>query len=193
MLLAWCIGVRGFLAGLSGIAFLRGGRVPDVATAARNAVGSFDLPEFVALFNASQLEAMQRAYRVMMPSCIAQLLLGGLLVIASGMAMSGRRDARGLAVQALLANAVLAFVVYELTRGVRGAAIEAVVRAASAMPADLPQRATFPTRETLWLWSRVVSGIEIAMLALGVLALTRPRTKAYFDAVARATDSAGEP
>lgn len=193
MLLAWCIGVREFQVGLSGIASLRSGRIPDVATAARNAEGSFDLPELAQLFNASALEAMQRSYRVMMPICIAQLLLGGLLVVASGMAMSSRRDARGLAIQALVANTALAFVTYMLTRGVRGAAIEAVVRAASALPLDLPQRSTFSMREALWWWSRVISACQMGLLGVGVIALTRPRTKAYFDALARVTDRAGEP
>lgn len=193
MLLAWCIGVRGFQEGLARIAFLRSGRIPDVATAARNVEGSFDLPALIALFDASLFEAMQRSYRVMMPICIAQLLLGGLLMVASGMAMSSRRDARGLAVQALVANAALAFVAYTLTRGVRGAALDAVTRATSALPLDLPQRSTFSVREMFWWASRISSACQIGLLGLGVVALTRRRTKAYFDALARVTDRADEP
>ena len=193
MLLAWCIGVHGFLDGISGIARLRSGRIPDVATAARNVEGPFDWPALAALFDASELEAMQRFYRVMMPIRIAQLLLGGLLVVASGMAMSSRRDARGLALQALVVNAAHALIAYVLTRGVRGAAIDAVVRAVSALPLDLPQRSTDSVREVFWWRSRILNATQIGLLGLGVVALTRQRTKAYFDALARVPDRADEP
>jgi hypothetical protein len=193
ILLAWCIGVNGFLFGLSGMAFLRSGRVPDVAAAARNTAGSFNVTELGALMSAVRVEAMQRAYRVQMPICIAQLLLGGLLVIASGMVMSGRRGARGLALQALAANVGLAIVKYALTRDVRGAVIDAVMRVVDTLPPDLPERASHATREALWWSGRFLSACEVGMLALVMVALFRQRTKAYFDAVARATDSAGEP
>jgi hypothetical protein len=193
MVLTWCIGVRGLMAGFAGVVFLRGGTLPDVATATRNAEGSGDLPEFVALFHAAGLEAMHRIERITFPLSLAQLLLAALLVIASGMAMGSRPDARGLAIQALAANALLAGVTYALTPTVRAAAIDAVVNAIETLPSGLPQRAALPTRDALWWWSRIVAASEIGTLALGAFALTRPRTKVYFDAVARAAESAEEP
>lgn len=193
MVLSWCIGVQGLMSGCSSVVFLRNATLPDVTTAQRNAEGAGELQEFKLLFDAVELEASHRLARITFPLSLAQVLLGALLVIATGLAMSSRRGARSLAIQALAANAVLAGVTYALTRSVRGAAIDALVNAAQTLSPELPLRASFPTREALWWWSRVITTGEIVTLSLGAIVLIRPKTKVYFDAVARAASSAEEP
>jgi hypothetical protein len=193
MVLTWCVGVRGLMAGCSSVAYLRGSTVPDIATARRNAEVAGDVPEFVALFTAATLEAMHGIERIMLPLSLAQALLAVVLVIASGLTMGSRPGARRLAIQALAANALLTVVTYVLTRNVRATAIDAVVNAAQTLSPDLPQRAMFSTPETLWWFGRIIVAGEIGTLALAAFALTRARTKTYFDAVARAASSAEEP
>jgi hypothetical protein len=196
MMLAWCVGVRGLMAGCSSVAYLRGSTLPDVATARRNAEVAGDVPEFVALFNAVTLDAMYRIERVLLPLSLAQALLAVVLVISSGLMMGNRPGVRTLAIQALAANAILAAISYVLTRNVRAAAIDAVVSAVQTISPDLPQRTMLPTRQMLWLFrwgGQIMAAGEIGSLALGALALTRARTKTYLDAVARAAESAEEP
>jgi len=181
------------MVGCSGVAFLRNASFPDLTTAARNAEGAGSVQEFFVLFNAASLDALRRIERVTFPLSVAQILLGALLVIASGMAMGSRRGARSLAIQALVANAILAVVTYAITHSVRAASIDAVVNAAQTLSPELPQRAAFSSQEALFWMARFRAAGEIATLALGAIVLTRLRTKVYFDAVARATESAEEP
>lgn len=194
MALTWFIGVKGLTTGWTIASFLRSGLTPDVVTATRNAESAGHMAEFAQLWGAVEIESMQAIRRITFPLSIAQVLLSGLLVIASGLAMTGRRGSRTLALQALFANAALAGISYALTRGVRAQCIEAVIRAADALPHDLPQRAELANREAMWWIARIKLGVvDIGTLALGALALTRLRTKTFFEAAARAAESAEEP
>jgi hypothetical protein len=193
MVLTWCVGIHGLMSGCSAVAYLRGDTLPDVATATRNAQQSRDLPEVLTLFNAVTLEAMHRFARVTLPVSLAEAMLGVMLVIASGLMMGSRPGARMLALQALAANAIFTAVSYVLTRNVRAAAFDAVDNIVQTISPDLPQRAMIRTREMLSWSARIIVAGQIGTLALGALALTRARTKTYFDAVARAAESAEEP
>jgi hypothetical protein len=196
MMLAWCVGVRGLMAGCSSVAYLRGSTLPDVATARRNAEVAGDVPEFVTLFNTATLDAMYRIEHVLLPLSLAQALLAVVLMISCGLMMGSRPGVRGLAIQALAANAILTAVSYVLTRSVRVSAMDAVVSAVQTISPDLPQRSMLPIRQMLWLFrwrAQIVAAGEIGALSLGALALTRARAKTYFDAVARAAESAEEP
>jgi hypothetical protein len=189
MALTWFAGVLGMRTGFQLAIILRNGTLPDVATAAQRVAGGIDL---LVLYEVVKLEALFGVRRVAFPLAIAQTLLAGLLVIASGLAMSGRRGSRALALQALAANALLIGLAYALTRGPREAGLDAVVRAASALR---PGRLTWAqNREVIsWIPRIWMIAAEIGALALGALALTRARVKTYFEAVARATESAEEP
>jgi hypothetical protein len=193
MVITWCVGIRGIMDGCSCIELLRSGRLPDVTTALRNAELGGDVPEFVALFSAATLDGMLRLQRITLPLSIAQVMLAAVLVIGSGLTMSSRPGARPITIQALVANALLAALAYALTRTIRGDAINTVVAIVDTIPPNLPQRAMLPTREMLWWGGRIVLAGEIGTLALGAFALTRPRIKAYFDAVARDAESAEDP
>lgn len=192
--LMWCIAVHGLMVALASIAFLRQGTLPDVASAAANARGGTDPTEIFAFWGTVEVDAILRHARVLFPLSVAQLLLCSMLVIGSGLAMTGRRGARGFTLQALVASAALAGVAYALTGAVRAECVETVARFAATLPANLPQHAFYSNRETLWwiLRMRLALG-ELVPFALGVLILTRPRTKLYFDAMARAAESAEDP
>ena len=194
MMLTWFAGVHGLTTGCTNAMYLRDGALPDVATAAQNAHGGWDMMDFAALVHAVELQAMRLHARVTFPLSVAEALLAGLLVVASGLAMNGRRGARSLALQAVAANALLAAVAYAATRGVRAAWIDAVMRAAAALPVGIPQREAFGNPDALWWAARIKLVVfDLGALALGALALTRARTKTYFDAMARAADSPEDP
>lgn len=191
MALTWVVGVRGLMIAISSIAFLRQGTLPDVASAAVNARSGTDPTEIFAFWGTVEVEAILRYSRVVFPLSVAQLLVCSLLVIGSGLAMTARRGARNFTIQALAASAVLAVVAYALTRVVRVDCIETVARFAETLPLNLPQRAAYSSRETLWWIMRMrLVLVELFPFALGLFVLTRPRTKLYFEAVARAAERA---
>ncbi|APR84961.1 Hypothetical protein A7982_10310 [Minicystis rosea] len=194
MVLTWFVGVHGLSTGCANAMFLREGRLPDITAAAHAARSSLDMMDFAALVRAAELSAMLSHVKLTFPFAVAEAMLGGLLVIASGLAMSGRRGARSLALQAVLANALLAVGAYVLTRGVRADWIDVVMNTVAAMPATAPQKLAFGDPSKLWWITRIkLFFFDLSPLLLAALALTRARTKSFFDAVAHATESAGEP
>ncbi len=192
MVLTWFTGVHGLTTGCANAVFLRDGTLPDLATAAKNAKGAWNLADVKALTDATELLAMQASARVSFPLAIAAVLLSGLLVVASGLAMGGRPGARALALQAIAANAALLVVAYALTPSVRGAWMDAILRAAVAMPDGAP---ALPYLPSILRWGLVVklAIFDLGPLLIGALALTRARTKTYFEEAARAAEAPEEP
>jgi hypothetical protein len=151
---------------------------------------------------AAYLRAISEQQHVTFPLQVAKLLLSGLLVVASGLAMRGRKGARALALQVLAANAMLALADYVLTRSIRSAWIEAVAQTGEMLPA-LPAQSGASSEQAFWTWTtrrpllwwsaRIWFVLDLGALVLAAIALTRAKTKVFFDAVARATEQAEEP
>jgi hypothetical protein len=192
MVLTWFTGVHGLTTGCANAVFLRDGTLPDLATAAKNAKGAWNLADVLALKEATELLAMQASARVSFPLAVAAVLLSGLLIVASGLAMGGRPGARALALQALAANAALLLVTYALTRSVRAAWIAAVLRTAEAIPEGAPTLLYLPS---ILRWGLLIklAIFDLGPLLVGALALTRARTKTYFEDAARAAEAPEEP
>jgi hypothetical protein len=192
MVLTGFVGFNGMTAGCQNAMFLREGRVPDLNTAVQNARAALDTLSVGAMINAAKLSAMLASVKVTFPLSLAQAILGGLLVVASGLAMGGRRNARSLAIQAVLASALLAVADFVLTRGMRAQWIDTVVGAASTLPAG-QQRESLSSGTMILVLLRIkLMIVDLGPLALALLALTRGRTKAFFEAVARATEGSAE-
>jgi hypothetical protein len=191
MLLTWFVGLWGLNSGYGAARFIHAGVMPDMASAALHAGTPADTVETAVL---GQLQALLAHASVTFPLSVAEAILSALLAVASGLAMGGRRGMRSLALQAILANAALAVATYTLTPFLRTASLEGMLHAAAGLPADLPGKEILQDpRVHEWMWRVKLVLIDLGPLALGALALTRPRTRAYFDAVARATESAEEP
>jgi hypothetical protein len=190
MMLTWFVGVNGLMFAYKMAAFLHGGIFPSVGAAAQHTQNPGDIMEFAAL---SALQAVAWSQRVTFPLSIAWALLSGLLVVSSGLAMGGRRGSRTLALQALAANALFVALAYALTQNVRAAWVGAVLDAVATLPLDRPEHDAFGSSSRLWWSARLGLVGGLAPLALGALALTRARTKTYFEAVARMTESTEEP
>lgn len=192
MILTWFIGIQGMTSGLSTIAFLREGTLTDFSGIMPD--GSAEPMQYlVTIYQAAQQVAVAEARHIMFPLGAAQLLLSGLLVIASGLAMAGRPGARSVTLQAIAANTLLVIAAYALTTGVRGASIDAVVQAAGSLQLG-ESEAPFRTPQFWWWVERTRFVIlQIGTLALAAFAMTRPRAKVYFKALAEAVQSAEEP
>ncbi len=195
MMLLWLVGVSGLMSGCSTMMVLRQNSVADVAgELSKQADGDALQMLWVAMYSA-QFRAMLNAHSVTYPLAIAKFLLSCLLVLASVSAMNGRRGARGLALQAIAANALLALVDFALTRSVRAEWIEAVGRASELLPVAKAgaRREDVEAQQALlsmmrsrqfWYWverARLVL-LETAIFGSAFLALSRARTKRFFEA-----------
>ena len=188
MVLTWFIGVNGLNIGFTNAAFLRAGTVPDVTAQLRGGT----VADALELATREEFRAMLAHSRVTFPLAVAEVILSGLLIVASGLAMGGRRGARGLALQAIGANALLAVTAFALTPALRAAYSDGLVRAVDMVPAR--ERAVLADMGLIqWGLCIKLVALPLAALALGALALTRARTKSYFEAMASAADSADEP
>jgi hypothetical protein len=180
MIVTWFVGVQGLMMGLHVASYLRHGN-PAVVEATTHT------PREAA--DVARLRTLGDMPDVAFPLATAQILLSGLLVVSSGLAMGGRRGARALALQAICAHVAFAAVDYALTRNVRAAGFDAYARAAL----DLSGGIKDPFVAWGWWRERVAYVLFHGVtMAIGVFALTRERTKAFFAAVARATERAEE-
>ncbi|WP_437676061.1 hypothetical protein [Sorangium sp. So ce131] len=194
MLLTWLMGVRGFMAGCGTAMYLRGGTAPDVTAVAQQARDHADPFQFAIVLDAAKARALSLHRDVAFPLSIGQAILGALLVVASGLALGGRPGTRGFVLQVLVANLAFATVEYTLTRGVRAAWIDMVAQAGALLPPGTPEREGIMNPSVWWTFERVRFVLfELGILGAATLAMTRERTKLYFQAVARAVDPSDEP
>jgi hypothetical protein len=197
------IGAQGLFDSFATLGYLREGGLPDIATVTAAVMEGEQLPEALAV--AARLHTLGDVVSVAFPLSAARLILSILLVISSGLALSGRPGARVLALQALLANAALSIASFWLLRTARWAWIDTVTRVIADIP-RLPSAVSHEQQERwaamralymsrpFWLWfERTRLGlIELFVPALAMLALVNARTKAFFDAARRAAEQAEE-
>jgi hypothetical protein len=202
--LVWIIGLYSLMSACAMVAYLREGSMADVEAERKAAEQRFEPYQVVVIvWQTAHLRSVSEHQHVTFPLHVAKLLLSGLLVIASGLAMRGRRGARTLALQALAANAVLALADYMLTRNVRSTWIEAVAHTRELLPRLTARPSAnfgdafwgwMTTRSVLWWYERIRFVLfDLGALMLAAFALTRAKTKVFFDAVARAAEQAEEP
>lgn len=188
MMFTWFIAFNGLTNGWATLAFLREGNVTAIEDAQKHAMNR-DSPfeQVVEVEAAARLRAITDARQITFPLGVAKMLLAGFLLVASGMALGGRKGARSLALQALAANAALAVIDYALTSGVRTAWIDAIAQARDTMPYMMPQQALLMNPEWLWWGERIrLVVVDIGAIGLAVLALTSRRSKSFFAAAAAA-------
>ena len=191
MVLTWFIGVHGLNVGFGVASLLRGGSLPDATSAALHTSTVEDVWSYGFLQQARSLTAHPRTA---FPLAVAQVLLSGLLVVASGLAMGGRRGARSLALQALGANALLVVASFALTPFQRAAFVEGCLQAVESVGVTPADRSwIFSPFALQWIARVRLVFFDLSVLGLGALALTRPRTKTFFEAVSRATEGPEEP
>lgn len=182
MVMTWFIGMYGVTSGAETIAFLRQGAVPAAPSDGSTAGGSTDT---AAYLHAARQRAVAEARSRTFPLAVAQALLSLLLVVGSVSTLAGRRSARSLVTQALVANALLALLYYALTRNLRGAYIDEVARAG---PELFGRKDEHVSPYALLWWSERIKLVvfELGSLGLAFLAVHAKRSRAYFDSTTRA-------
>ncbi len=194
MCLMWIIGVFGATSGCSEVSYLRGSHEMQDDLQRGVDEATHPLVRMELIRQQARLSALAGMYRRAFPLSAGRMLLCLVLVLAAGSAIAGRAGARSWALQAVLANAVLAAVSFVLMTPVRHSVAEVVAEdAVTHMPAGGVPGAG-QTREQAFDFYRRASidserlraGLELCMFAIAGIALTRRRTKAWFSALEHA-------
>lgn len=138
-----------------------------------------DTLAFPAPVQAAYVESLTANAGSMLPIGVAQLLLGGLLLVVSVATLFGGIRRVGYCVQALLANLVLACVVYVAAEPVREALVQALALVTEGLPASSAE--IDPAElNSAYLWGFRL-GLSLHVLAtLGaVWGLSRPSVRAF--------------
>ena len=203
MIVAWIIGIHGLSVAVSVLQFLREGKIPDVQALVRGLKDASEpLVALEQLVESARLRSLGEAAAIAFPLCVGKLILSVLLVISSGMAMSGRPGSRLLAMQALLASAALSIASFWLLRDARYASIDVIVSVRDLLPKLLANEPP----QILELWTAILDKpvllslsrmslilLDVGALLMGAVALTTNKTKAFFDAVAEEAEEAEDP
>ncbi|MBI4704982.1 MAG: hypothetical protein HY744_28075 [Deltaproteobacteria bacterium] len=193
MCLTWVVGVLGASSGCANVAYLAGWYRPPPETLDPGAIDAASQPlvHSSRVVEQARLRATADAHRVAFPLGIAKLLLGTLLVLASAAALAARPSARSLALQAVAASALLAALDHGLLGSVRDEVGRAV--AADMVEHGFGQLPDMSREESVAFFRGIYGAAELLRLALleigvyggALLALTRARTKAFFEAPAK--------
>lgn len=155
---------------------------------------TLDEPPVATTMEAREQEAIKTYYRadaqardharpVRLPLAIGNMLLSGLLVLASSRAFGGRPGARSLAMQAVGANAVLAVADYVLSRDMRAEQVPAVASFLRVMskPAAAMSEADVMAGLTSGVWTafRLHLLLVLALYAASWLTLSSDAARAY--------------
>lgn len=127
------------------------------------------------VINATFFDALAKNGKTSLPIGIAQVLLGGLLVFVSVRALFGRRASTSLAIQLVLANAILLSVAYAMRQPIRAAIVNAVATSGfEQQPSGISAQEFDRLVRFHWWWRlRVSFGVQLLALILSGFALTR--------------------
>lgn len=198
MVLMWMLGTFGSMSGCSQMNYLRGANeLPAtidrmLSDAPGDDTRGLDVTSPLVrtglIREKARLAALADHQRRAFPVALAQAMLGALLVIAALSVMTRRRGWRTLALQFVAANAVFAVVTYALLAPVREA-MTAAVAAELAHASESDDTADATDASALASRRKEVEAAELQSLVLqlaafgaAAFALTRPRTRAYFEA-----------
>ena len=133
-------------------------------------------------------ETVYAAKKHVFPLSVAAWVLGLALMALTLRALAGSRVARGYLLQVLAAKGALMVAEFWLTRDVARAEVEhALIRQAALFPdaAANPQTPFDPIRFLVFVLAAWLF-VKLAAVAAILVALTRARTRAFYDAVALA-------
>jgi hypothetical protein len=179
LLLVWMVGLFGATEGCQTIDVLHR---PD---SVRTALERMNDVEMVKRQEAL-IDIVLRFRQIVTPLAVGQLLLGSLLTFTAGLTLLGRGQARKIALQAMVVYALFLPLDYVVRRPMRAVAIDAIAEGITFPP--LEEGGASPEANDLravswWAYRGALAG-QLAVLALGFFAMTRPRVRAFFSAAA---------
>jgi hypothetical protein len=161
LLLVWAIGILGTVQGCQTMEIVHD---PNLQ---RAAISKISNPQF-ARQGEIDIDAALQFKNIVTPLAVGQFLLASLLTFSAGLTLIGRGQARRLALQAMAAYAIFLPLDYVTRTPVRAAIIAALAQSMPLLVADM-------------YWGlRLFLGLQLAIVAGGIFALTRPRVRAFF-------------
>ena len=131
------------------------------------------------------VSVLEGAKTRMFPLAIASLLLGSVMWGLAAGAMAGRNGARSALLQVMSVHALVIVIAYMITPDVRAATVEARL----GMLTLFPEPRSGPEREAqkwlrghLWAVPAAFTSVQLVGYGLVLVALTRRRTREFFDA-----------
>jgi hypothetical protein len=182
----WLYGWRSMSEGYETVMWYRGERIDFTSIA--DTVTDSTAREAILAAAAHLADVMDAARARAMPLGIAAILLGGAMLLFAARSMAGREGSRSALVQVLGVHAAVVVTGLALTAPVARAQFEVWNRISDARIKVLlgitqPQPESQKMAEA---FARVSPGVdafmEIAFSGLIILALTRPRSRAFFEA-----------
>ena len=185
---AWVFGASGMTDGCSTIAFYKSDTI-DTASAA-DAISDDADRAAVKAITEHYFAAVDAAKTRVYPLGVAALLLGATMWGFAAGAMAGRPGARKALLQVLCVQTALVAVGYFLTPDVRAAALdaEAKLRALGGPPKDAGLLHVLGMARSALRNPAVILGLRITSNMLIVVALTRARTRMFFEATPTAAE-----
>jgi hypothetical protein len=134
------------------------------------------------------LDASLRLRKIVTPLAVGQFLLSSLLTLTVGLILLGRVQARRLALQAMVAYALFLPLDYVVRSPIRAVFVDVLAQSVKIPSPDgtAPDgQITDPKlSHDMVQWTlRVVFGAQLAIVGMGLIALTRPRARAFFVAM----------
>ena len=129
------------------------------------------------------------------PLAVGQLLLGSVLTLSAGLTLLGRGQARKLAAQAIVIYALFLPIDYLARRPMRASAIDAIA-AGTPLPGFEVSGSSpdaIDPRVFFWWVYRGALGLQLVILTVGLVAMTRPRVRAFFGAMGAKRPTGDEP
>jgi hypothetical protein len=177
LLLVWVVGLVGATQGCQTVEILHH---PDVARS-ENSRGT---DAEITRRGGALIDTVLAFRSTVTPLAVGQLLLASLLTLSAGLTLLGRGHARQLAIQAMIVYALFLPVDYLVRRPMRAVTIDAFADASTFPPGGaLSSPEIADQRVFLWWIFRGALGLQLVILTLGLVAITRPRVRAFFEAL----------
>lgn len=138
-----------------------------------------DTLAFPAPVQTAYVESLNANASSMLPLATAQLLLGGFLLVVSVVTLFGGIRRIGYCVQALLANLVLACVVYVVGEPVREALVQALTLVTEGLPASSAEIDPAELSGAYQWGFRLGLSLHVLATLGAVWALSRPSVRAF--------------
>ena len=178
LLLVWMVGLFGATEGCQTIDVLHR---PEAVRTANSRSGDVE----IARRREALIDTVLAFRKTVTPLAVGQLLLGTVLTLSAGLTLLGRGQARRLVLQAMVVYALFLPIDYLVREPMRAVAINAIADGVAFPPiAGAPGGELGDQRVIFWWAYRGALGIQLAILTLGLVAMTRPRVRAFFEAVA---------
>jgi len=168
LIVAWMFGLAGMFNGCQTLSFYRQSTQPTLLIDSKQ--------KLATEIKKARIDALNAHHARMIPIAAANLLLSALLIVACWRALSGRRGAHSLAIQAVAANGAFSLADFVVTRPVRAAIIDAV----SMQPEAMQNLSQHQFILAFWWSHRMVLAGNLMVFVLIGYALTRPRVIELF-------------